>query len=162
MLDAQAADVTYVDAPAFVRQAGRHGAPSEVVAAASRHPQARTSIAGDSYIYIHSLAPLSGGGQWAFSLDIGHVEVSTVEKASAPGAGSEADATAEKRVRLLAKKYEAAASVEDLARLAILTNRISRLAPRTTAADIARIEQTVDEVADIKLRLDSLASEYGD
>jgi hypothetical protein len=70
------------------------------------------------------------------------------------------DLIASDRVKLLAKKYEAGATSEDLARLEILTNRLQKLMPRTTAEDIADVEESADRIAMLVQQVDSLSSEY--
>lgn len=159
MPESQAPDLTYVTAPAFVQRMGQRPAGPEV-AASSRESKAVTSISGGGYVFLHSQMPPSGGGNWAFRSE---PRVTTGQAPEAPPAPVvlQVDAVAEQRVRLLARKYQASASAEDLARLEILNNRLNRLAPRTTASDIERVEKTADEVTDIKAKLDAFAAEYG-
>lgn len=67
MPEAQAPDLTYVAAPAFVQKLSQRPDGSEAAAAASlRDPKALTSISDGGYIFVRSMTPPSGGGTWAF------------------------------------------------------------------------------------------------
>lgn len=66
----------------------------------------------------------------------------------------------EARLALLAKKYEGEPTVEDSARLALLTERIRRLQPRVTKRDVdvltqvvGQVEQVTDSLAQMRQRL---------
>lgn len=65
------------------------------------------------------------------------------------------------RVSLLARKYEGLSTVEDDARLAILTARLRRLAPRVTAADIDKLTTMVGELEQVSANLDEIRSKFG-
>lgn len=88
--------------------------------------------------------------------------VPTLSKgASQQKAGSSQLAVArETRLALLAKKYEGQPTVEDSARLALVTERIRRLQPRVTKRDVDvltkvvdRVEQVTDSLAQMRQRL---------
>jgi len=65
------------------------------------------------------------------------------------------------RVSLLARKYEGLSTVEDDARLAILTARLRKLAPRVTAADIDNLTTMVAELEQVSANLDEIRSKFG-
>lgn len=67
----------------------------------------------------------------------------------------------EARLALLAQKYEGTATKEDSARLAILTERIRRLCPRVTPADLAALGEVVGEIEQITVGIEQLRQEFG-
>jgi hypothetical protein len=70
------------------------------------------------------------------------------------------EVAADSRVMLLAKKFEAGATKEELARIEILSNRLNRLAPRTTPEDIDRLAAAVGEAEAIALDLKSITEQF--
>lgn len=151
MIDTPQLNVTPTTSAPFVRRVlGRDlsGTPYPEV------PQATTStFVGNVYTFYKSGDPPSGRSSWT----VGSA-ASVLPPSDGPSARLEV--VAADRVRMLATKYEDHASAEDLARLEILTARLSHLAPRTTAADIAKVEQTVDLIEEIDASLSALAAEY--
>ncbi|MGC4062575.1 MAG: hypothetical protein QM749_17715 [Aquabacterium sp.] len=69
--------------------------------------------------------------------------------------------TSERRIGLLLKQQEATYSKEDDARLQILTERLRKLAPRVTSADIDNLDAMVDEIEHASARLDDIEAKYG-
>ncbi len=65
------------------------------------------------------------------------------------------------RLALLARKYEGTASVEDTARLQILTERLRKLAPRVTAADVEQVAEMVADAEGIASRLAAVKEKFG-
>jgi hypothetical protein len=65
------------------------------------------------------------------------------------------------RLALLARKYEGTASVEDTARLQILTERLRKLAPRVTDKDIEQVAEMVADAEDIATRLAAVKEKFG-
>lgn len=113
---------------------------------------------------------VSGGDLQAINYRIESIAVgNVVPLIAAAAATTDADApvptlvetVASQRVRLLAKLYEKKASPEDSARIEILTVRLSRLAPRTTEADIAKLEETAAAADEIHARIGALSAEFG-
>jgi hypothetical protein len=64
------------------------------------------------------------------------------------------------RLALLARKYEGTASIEDGARLQILTERLRKLSPRVTSEDVAQVEDMVSEAERIAARLDAVKKKF--
>jgi hypothetical protein len=62
---------------------------------------------------------------------------------------------------LLARKYEGLSTVEDDARLAILTARLRKLTPRVTAADIDKLRTMVGELEQVSANVDEIRSKFG-
>ena len=166
MPDIQASDVTYVSAP---QRVGYRPPRSSLGHLWSYHTGvSSTEIQGGAYIVV-SLQSLSGGDLRAINYPIGSIGVGNVPPlAAAEAVAAEpaapapvlVETVASHRVRLLAKQYENKASPEDAARLAILTARLSRLAPRTTEADIAKLEETAAAADEIQARIDALSAEF--
>jgi hypothetical protein len=65
------------------------------------------------------------------------------------------------RLALLARKYEGAASVEDTARLQILTERLRKLAPRVTDKDVEQVAEMVADAEGIAARLAAVKEKFG-
>ncbi len=65
------------------------------------------------------------------------------------------------RLALLARKYEGTASVEDTARLQILTERLRKLAPRVTHQDVEQITEMVADAEGIAARLAAVKEKFG-
>jgi hypothetical protein len=65
------------------------------------------------------------------------------------------------RLALLARKYEGMASVQDIARLRILTERLRKLAPRVTAHDVEQVAGMVAEAEGIAAGLDAVKKKFG-
>jgi hypothetical protein len=65
------------------------------------------------------------------------------------------------RLALLARKYEGAASVEDTARLQILTERLRNLAPRVTAKDVEQVALMVADAEVIAAKLAAVKDKFG-
>ncbi len=151
MVDATHLNVTPIAAPVFVRREQGHDLSSET------HPEqprsAVTTSIGNVYVLYKSGDPPSGRSNWDMIRSGGNVY---------PPArpALQVERVAADRVRMLATRFEGNASAQDLARLEILTARLGRLVPRTTAADIAKIEQTVDLIEEIDASLNTLAAEY--
>jgi hypothetical protein len=156
MSDFQAVDITYANAPAFVQRVRDRGVSPEDPRTA--FAGSRTYIVND-YVLYHSGDPPSGGRAWALHIFAG-TPTDGRQKLPSAAVQNPVEAASAARVRMLAKKYETGATPEDLARLEILTNRLSKLAPRTTGADIAKVEATVDQLAQITEQVDTLAAEY--
>lgn len=150
MLDNVALDVTPTTEPAFVQQARDRDSRSP---AQMQPAMSMSTRMGNVYVFSKSGDPPSGRSNWSLH-KVAQSALPMVE------AGADLERAAADRVRLLATKYEDQASVEDVARLEILTARLNRLAPRTTAADILKIEDTVDLIEQIDAGLDDLAAEY--
>jgi hypothetical protein len=72
-----------------------------------------------------------------------------------------ADRARDARVALLARKYEGLSTVEDDARLAILTARLRKLTPRVTSADLDKLTTMVGELEDVSANLDAIRSKFG-
>lgn len=151
MVDAVHLNVTPIAAPVFVRRG------QSLDLASATHPQqarsAVTTSVGNVYVLYKSGDPPSGRSNWDMIRSGGSV-YPPVRPAV------QIDRVAADRVRMLATRFEGNASAQDLARLEILTARLSRLVPRTTAADIAKVEQTVDLLEEIDASLTALAAEY--
>ncbi len=64
------------------------------------------------------------------------------------------------RVTLLARRYERPSTVEDDARLAILTVRLRKLSPRVTAADLDKLTTMVDELEHVASNLEEIRSKF--
>lgn len=86
------------------------------------------------------------------------VESRAVSKMPAENA---ADRARDTRVALLARKYEGLSTVEDDARLAILTARLRKLSPRVTSADIDSLTTMVGELEQVSSNLDEIRSKFG-
>lgn len=151
MLDNVAIDITPTTVPAFVRQVRDHD--SSGARSPTGMQSAMTTHMGNVYVFSKSDDPPSGRDNWA-------IHKSGYSAFPATEANADLQRAAADRVRLLATKYEDQASVQDVARLEILTARLNRLAPRTTAADIVKVEETVDLIERIDTTLDGLAMEY--
>ena len=67
----------------------------------------------------------------------------------------------EGRSTLLAKRFEGKSSAEDVARIAILTDRLRKLNPRVTAREREAAEQLVDDVETLSARLENLRTKFG-
>jgi len=65
------------------------------------------------------------------------------------------------RLALLARKYEGVASVEDGARLRILTERLRKLAPRVTHHDLEQVVEMVADAEGIAARLAAVKDKFG-
>jgi len=65
------------------------------------------------------------------------------------------------RLELLARKYEGAASIEDMARLRILTERLRKLAPRVTDKDVEQLADMVADAEGIAARLAAVKEKFG-
>lgn len=65
------------------------------------------------------------------------------------------------RLALLARKYEGAASVEDTARLQILTERLRKLSPRVTDKDVEQVAEMVADAEGIAARLAAVKEKFG-
>jgi hypothetical protein len=65
------------------------------------------------------------------------------------------------RLALLARKYEGAASVEDTARLQILTERLRKLSPRVTEKDVEQVAEMVADAEGIAARLAAVKEKFG-
>lgn len=65
------------------------------------------------------------------------------------------------RVALLARKCEGLSTVEDDARLAILTARLRKLTPRVTSADLDNLTTMVGELEQVSANLDAIRSKFG-
>jgi hypothetical protein len=65
------------------------------------------------------------------------------------------------RLALLARKYEGAASVEDTARLQILTERLRKLSPRVTDRDMDQVAEMVADAESISARLAAVKEKFG-
>lgn len=72
-----------------------------------------------------------------------------------------ADRARDARVALLARKYEGLSTVEDDARLAILTARLRKLSPRVTSTDIDNLTTMVGELEQVSSNLDEIRSKFG-
>jgi hypothetical protein len=72
-----------------------------------------------------------------------------------------ADRVYDARVSLLARKYEGVSTVEDEARLAILTTRLRKLNPRVNSADLEQLTTMVDELEKVSSNLDEIRSKFG-
>jgi hypothetical protein len=65
------------------------------------------------------------------------------------------------RIALLARRYEGESSVEDDARIEILTLRLRRLSPRVTKTDLEGVEQMVEDLEGVAANLDAIRSKFG-
>jgi hypothetical protein len=65
------------------------------------------------------------------------------------------------RLELLARKYEDEASIEDMARLRILTERLRKLAPRVTDKDVEQLADMVADAEGIAARLAAVKEKFG-
>jgi hypothetical protein len=65
------------------------------------------------------------------------------------------------RLALLARKYEGTASIEDGARLQILTERLRKLSPRVTSSDVEQVTDMVSEAERIAARLEAVKKKFG-
>jgi hypothetical protein len=65
------------------------------------------------------------------------------------------------RLALLARKYEGAASVEDTARLQILTERLRKLSPRVTDRDVEQVAEMVADAEAISARMAAVKEKFG-
>lgn len=65
------------------------------------------------------------------------------------------------RVSLLARKYEGASSVEDDARIDILTERLRRLSPRVTKTDLETMSKMVEDLEEVSLNLEQIRENFG-
>lgn len=72
-----------------------------------------------------------------------------------------ADRARDARVALLARKYEGLSTVEDDARLAILTARLRKLSPRVTSGDIDKLTTMVGELEQVSSNLEEIRSKFG-
>lgn len=71
------------------------------------------------------------------------------------------DRARDARVALLVRKFEGQSTVEDDARLAILTERLRKLSPRVTSADIDNATTMVGELEQVSANLDAIRSKFG-
>jgi hypothetical protein len=65
------------------------------------------------------------------------------------------------RLALLARKYEGTASIEDGARLQILTERLRKLSPRVTSRDVEQVADMVSEAERVAARLEAVKKKFG-
>ena len=65
------------------------------------------------------------------------------------------------RVSLLARKYEGASSVEDDARIDILTERLRRLSPRVTNTDLGTMSKMVEDLEKVSLNINRIRENFG-
>jgi hypothetical protein len=163
MPDIQSVDITNISTPAFVQRISEGDSSRTPKAPIQSHPIRGTQVHGASFVFTNATDIPSGGGEWIIKVPVMPVP----QHVSLSGAGAQPeqepqpiDLIASDRVKLLAKKYEAGATSEDLARLEILTNRLQKLMPRTTAEDIADVEESADRIAMLVQQVDSLSSEY--
>ena len=73
---------------------------------------------------------------------------------------SNIDETRDSRITLLIQKYEGAATIEDSARLDILTQRLRQLSPRSGPYDIEILSAMVDEVEQVSDDINKLREKY--
>lgn len=71
------------------------------------------------------------------------------------------DAARDTRVTLLARKYENGGSVEDEARLKILTERLRRLSPRVTTRDLDAVTVVVSDLERASKDLAAIRERFG-
>jgi hypothetical protein len=129
-----------------------------------------TEVAASRFTVSRSTAPVSGdrtlhADTGFYKLEASYLApdvVASTHDAAAPlPEPSAVETAATDRVRLLARQYENSATPEDVARIEILTVRLQRLAPRTTEADIAQLEETARAIDDFQSRIHALSAEYG-
>jgi len=65
------------------------------------------------------------------------------------------------RVSLLARKYGGSSSVENEARIDILTERLRKLSPRVTPTDLSTMGGIVDDLEKISSNLDEIRAKFG-
>jgi hypothetical protein len=65
------------------------------------------------------------------------------------------------RIALLARRYEGGSSVEDDARIEILTLRLRKLSPRVTKSDVEGVEKMVADLEEVAANLDQIRSKFG-
>ena len=71
------------------------------------------------------------------------------------------DRARDARVALLARKYEGVSTVEDEARIGILTQRLRKLLPRVTPGDVDALSTMVGELEAVSANLDAIRSKFG-
>ena len=99
-----------------------------------------------------SVTEILQSGSWRFTQITGDVSGEQVQPQSAEFTAAwyaerdPLDAASEDRIRLLAKKFESGVNREELARLEILSARLSRLAPQVTAQDVQMLEEMAEKI----------------
>lgn len=79
-----------------------------------------------------------------------------------PEPPSPLETTRNHRLALLAREFEGAELTrEDAARLAILTQRLRRLAPKVTAKSWTIAEEGLTQLEDVSARIDAINARYG-
>lgn len=69
--------------------------------------------------------------------------------------------TRDQRIALLAKRHADASTVEDDARLAILTGRLRKLSPGVASGDVDNLTAMVDDLEQVSSKLDAIRSKFG-
>ena len=103
-----------------------------------------STVLGNNIVSLNKQTPLNEEVWQIFSnlIDVQQSSVDNPETSEANQEESETDATNRVRIELLARQYESKKlSSEQEARLAILTQRMHRLAPRVTEKDFRALEE---------------------
>jgi hypothetical protein len=81
---------------------------------------------------------------------------------SVPASESPLEKTRNQRLAMLVKQFEGTAFTrEDKARLAILTQRLRRLAPRVSSVAWTKAEDSVTQMEAVSARIDAISDKYG-
>lgn len=89
------------------------------------------------------------------------VSLALQHRVSAPAERSAVEIASDARIRLLQKQFEKGVDREELARINILSDRLNRLVPRTTSADIDALGDVVQQVESLARDLDAMAARFG-
>lgn len=67
----------------------------------------------------------------------------------------------ESRITLLVRQYDGSTTKEEAARLEILTQRLRRLSPHVTVADVDELSNVIGRIEEISTRADELRGRFG-
>lgn len=117
---------------------------------------------GTPFVSYRDLVPSSLREGQTTPAAAGHPEIPVAELAPPAPNGEDAVVRArDARVALLARRYEGVSSVEDEARIKILTLRLRRLSPRVTETDLADLDAMVGELEKVSTNLDAIRAKFG-
>lgn len=124
----------------------------------SSQPQSRSSTSARS-IQLRKIATSDD-----LTLTVADLSQRSAKEAVAVDQGisahTELDKARNLRVVLLAQKFEGKLNRESGARLAILTQRIERLSPRITEANLNVLSGLIDEMEEVSSGIESLRNEF--
>jgi len=150
VIDLEGINVTQISESPFVQEWREKGTGSARSDASDEQVHPTQIVSG--FVLLRSQGPVSGT---ATARPATNWETERIQERSPIEIASDS------RVMLLTKKYETGASKEELARIEILSNRLDKLVPRTTSADIDKLDATVQLSENIARDLNALAVRFG-